>query len=385
MTCLPCLKSAPLRVHRKFQFMPNSLELLTALCAAVVPSDLKAIAGARARLDRLTKPQGSLGQIEDLVARLAGATGQIIPPTDSPAIFLAAADHGVAAEGVSAFPQAVTVQMCLNYLAGGAAINALATAAGARLLVVDAGIAGELPDDPRLRRLDLRRGGSGNIAREPAMSEAETVAALLGGAQLANELLDTGVNLIALGEMGIANTTPAAALTSAFTGTPPTVTVGRGTGVDDAGLARKIAVVETALSRAQAAGTTSALQTLAQLGGLEIATLAGATLAAAARRVPVLLDGYITTAAALAAAALAPAARDYMLASHCSVEPGHALALEHLGLTVEAGAGPLLRLGLRLGEGSGAALALPLVLAAARLMREMATFGEAGVAEQDAA
>ena len=363
--------------------MPNSFELLAALCAAVVPSDLKAIAGARARLDRLTKPQGSLGQIEDLVARLAGATGQIIPPTVTPAIFLAAADHGVAAEGVSAFPQAVTVQMCLNYLAGGAAINALATAAGARLLVVDAGIAGELPDDPRLQRLNLRR-GCGNIAREPAMSEAETVAVLLGGARLANELLDTGVNLIALGEMGIANTTPAAALTSAFTGTPPTVTVGRGTGVDDAGLTRKIAVVEMALSRAQAAGTTSALQTLAQLGGLEIAALAGATLAAAARRVPVLLDGYITTSAALAAAALAPAARDYMLASHCSVEPGHALALEHLGLTIEAGAGPLLRLGLRLGEGSGAALALPLVLAAARLMREMATFGEAGVAEQDA-
>ncbi len=361
--------------------MSDRLELLTALCAAVVPANQITVAAARARLDQLTKPQGSLGQIEDLIARLAGATGQVIPPTAHPAIILAAADHGVAAEGVSAFPQAVTVQMCLNYLAGGAAINALADAAGARLLVVDAGVAGDLPDDPRLRRLNIRRGG-GNIVREPALSEPEAVAALLGGASLADELIDDGVDLIALGEMGIANTTPAAALTSAFTGAAPTVTVGRGTGVDDEGLARKVAAVETALGRAQAAGITGGLQTLAHLGGLEIAALAGAILAAAARRVPVLLDGYITTSAALAAAALAPAARDYMLASHCSVEPGHTVALAHLGLTAEAGAGPLLHLGLRLGEGSGAALALPLVIAAARVMREMATFGEAGVAEK---
>lgn len=358
------------------------VELLSALCAAVAPADAGVVAAARARLDRLTKPQGSLGQIEDLIARLAGATGQVIPSMTRPAIVLAAADHGVSAEGVSAFPQAVTVQMCLNYLAGGAAINALAGAAGARLVVVDAGVAGDLPDDPRLRRLAIRR-GSGNIAREPAMSEAAAAAALLAGARLAGELIDEGVDLIALGEMGIANTTPAAALTSAFTGAPPMVTVGRGTGVDDEGLARKVAAVETALGRARGAGTTGGLQTLAQLGGLEIAALAGAALGAAARRVPVLLDGYITTSAALAAAALAPAARDHMLASHCSAEPGHALALEHLGLTAEAGAGPLLRLGMRLGEGTGAALAMPLVAAAARVMREMATFDEAGVSEHD--
>jgi nicotinate-nucleotide--dimethylbenzimidazole phosphoribosyltransferase len=356
---------------------------LRELCAAVPAADGRAAAAARARLDRLTKPQGSLGQLEDLLARMAGSTGRECPSVERPAILLAAADHGVAAEGVSAYPQAVTAQMVRNYLAGGAAINALAAAAGARLLVVDAGVAGGLPGDLPVRRLGIRA-GSGNIAHEPAMGRAEAAAALLAGAALAAELIDAGADILALGEMGIANTTPAAALTSAFTGAPPAQTVGRGTGVDDATLAHKLAVVERALARARAAGPAGALATLAELGGLEIAALAGATLAAAARRVPVLLDGYITTAAALAAAAFAPAVRDHLLASHCSAEPGHALALAHLGLSEAAGAGPLLRLGLRLGEGSGAALALPLVAAAARLMREMATFDQAGVSEKDA-
>ena len=377
---------------------------LAALCAAVSPADAEAVAGARARLDRLTKPQGSLGRIEELIVRLAGATGQICPPVAQPAILLAAADHGVAAEGVSAFPQAVTAQMVQNYLAGGAAINALADAAGAQLLVVDAGVAAELPATVGLRRLGIRQ-GSGNIAREPAMSEHETLRALLAGAALANELIDAGADLIALGEMGIANTTPAAALTSAFTGAPPARSVGRGTGIDDDGLARKRHVVELALARVRgdretgrqgdretgrqglgedgARGPGGAVVTLMELGGLEIAVLAGATLAAATRRVPVLLDGYITTAAALVAAGLAPATRDHMLASHCSAEPGHALALAHLGLTEERGAGPLLRLDLRLGEGSGAALALPLLRAAAQLMRTMATFDQAGVANRE--
>lgn len=351
---------------------------LAALCAAIPPADQEAAAAARARLDRLTKPRGSLGRIEDLIARLAGATGRVCPWLEAPAILLAAADHGVSVEGVSAYPQAVTAQMVANYLAGGAAINALAAAAGARLLVVDAGVAAPL-DTPGLRRLGLRA-GSGNIARERAMSEVESVQALLAGAGLARELIDGGADLIALGEMGIANTTPAAALTSAFTGAAPARTVGRGTGVDDATLARKIAVVACALKRAGAAERTN-LELLAQLGGLEIAVLAGAALGAAARRVPVLLDGYITAAAALVAAALAPALRDHLIASHCSAEPGHAIALSWLGLA--DGAGPLLRLELRLGEGSGAALAIPLVRAAARLMRDMATFDQAGVSERE--
>jgi nicotinate-nucleotide--dimethylbenzimidazole phosphoribosyltransferase len=275
--------------------------------------------------------------------------------------------------------------MVSNYLAGGAAINALCDAADLRLLVADAGVVGELPETPQLRRLGLRR-GSGNIAREPALTLDEASTALLAGAALAHETIDSGVDLLALGEMGIANTTPAAALASAFTGHPPASSVGRGTGVDDAGLARKRGAVAAALERARSVvaappSPERSLRLLAELGGLELAVLAGATLAAASQRVPVLLDGYITAAAALVAVGLAPAARDHLFAAHCSAEPGHALVLTHLGLSAEGGAGPLLRLDLRLGEGSGAALAVPLLRGAAHLMARMATFAQAGVAE----
>ncbi|GAB4433270.1 MAG: nicotinate-nucleotide--dimethylbenzimidazole phosphoribosyltransferase [Chloroflexi bacterium OHK40] len=354
---------------------------LATLCASVPPADTSAAAAARARLDRLTKPRGSLGQIEALLERLAGATGHVCPTIARPVVLLAAADHGVAAEGVSAYPREVTAQMVHNYLAGGAAINALAANAGARLVVLDAGVDADLPEGPDLPRLGIRR-GSGNIAREPAMTDDEALRALLGGAARAGELADAGADLLALGEMGIGNTTPAAAITSAVTGAPPDYTVGRGTGIDDATLARKVAVVAAALARWRSVGAPAdGVGLLAQLGGLEIATLAGATLGAAARRVPILLDGYITAAAALAAVALAPTVRDHLIAAHCSAEPGHAIALEHLGLSEAHGAGPLLRLGLRLGEGSGAALAIPLITGATRLMREMATFDEAGVAE----
>ncbi len=367
---------------------------LEAFCRAVPGPDEATAAAARRRLDTLTKPPGSLGQIEALLARLAASTGQVCPSLERRAVLLAAADHGVAAEGVSAFPQAVTGQMVLNFLSGGAAINALAAAANARIILVDAGIVADVPDHPDLARLSIRR-GSGNIAREPALTRAEATAALLAGAALVERHNANGLDILALGEMGIANTTPAAALTGACVGAPPALTVGRGTGVDDATLERKRAVVATALRRvadAHAIGVIDSpdaaplaldpLTILAELGGLEIAVLAGAALASAARRIPVLLDGYITTSAALIAAALAPNLRAHLFASHCSAEPGHALALAHLGLTAEQGAGPLLRLDLRLGEGSGAALALPLLASAARLMREMATFEQAGVAQQ---
>jgi nicotinate-nucleotide--dimethylbenzimidazole phosphoribosyltransferase len=361
----------------------SDLDRLGALADSIAPADQAAARAAQDRLNRLTKPTGSLGQIEALIVRMAAASGRERPRVGRRALLLAAADHGVAAEGVSAYPQAVTAQMLANYLRGGAAINALAAAAGARLVVVDAGVAAEtaeLAAGAALRRLGIRR-GSGNIAREPAMRPAEALAAMLAGAEIVDELWRDGLDLLALGEMGIANTTPAAALTSALAGVPPARSVGRGTGIDDASLARKVEVVGLALARSAAARAAApgGLAALAELGGLEIAVLAGATLAAAARRVPVLLDGYITAAAALVAAAVAPAATGYLLAAHCSAEPGHALALAQLGLTAEAGAGPLLRLDLRLGEGSGAALAMPLLVGAARLMDEMATFGEAGV------
>lgn len=359
---------------------------LTTLCAAVPGPDTQAAAAARTRLDSLTKPRGSLGQMEDLLMRLAASTGTIYPVLEQRAVLLAAADHGVAAEGVSAYPQAVTTQMVHNYLSGGAAINALAAAAAARIILVDAGIIGDVPAHPALHRLGIRR-GTGNIVREPAMHPDEARTALLAGAVIVEQEKKTpGLDLLALGEMGIGNTTAAAALTSAITGAHPSATVGRGTGIGDATLAHKCKMVELALARiaGHRIGTArDGLTLLAELGGLEIAVLAGATLAAAARRIPVLLDGYITTSAALVAVSLAPNVQHHLIAAHRSAEPGHALALAHLGLTSEQGAGPLLQLDMRLGEGSGAALALPLLVSATRLMREMATFDQAGVSQRE--
>jgi nicotinate-nucleotide--dimethylbenzimidazole phosphoribosyltransferase len=356
---------------------------LAALCAAVPGADEQAAADARERLDMLTKPRGSLGQIEALLIRLAASTAQVCPRLEQRVVLLAAADHGVAAEGVSAYPQAVTGQMVQNFLAGGAAINALAAAAEARIVLVDAGVATDLPENSTLRRLHIRR-GSGNIAREPAMQRDEALAALLAGADLVEAEQQTGLDILLPGEMGIANTTPAAALTSALTGATPDQTVGRGTGLDDAALSHKRTVVELALRRCNAAALRhDPLTLLCELGGLEIAVLAGAMLAAARKRIPVLLDGYITTGAALVAAALAPNLRAHLFAAHCGAEPGHDIALTQLGLTAAGSAGPLLRLDMRLGEGSGAALALPLLVSATRLMRDMATFDQAGVSNRD--
>jgi nicotinate-nucleotide--dimethylbenzimidazole phosphoribosyltransferase len=356
------------------------------LCAAVPGPDPVAANAAQQRLDMLTKPRGSLGYIENLLVRLAASTGQICPLTEHRVVLLAAADHGVAAEGVSAYPQIVTAQMVRNFLSGGAAINVLAAAAGARIILVDAGIVGDVDNHPALHRLRIRR-GSGNIAREPAMSLTEAIAGLMAGAALVDDArTGTGLDLLALGEMGIANTTPAAALTSAFTGVPPEQTVGRGTGINDVMLANKREIVATALARAANCKPQTAsrgLHLLCELGGMEIAVLAGATIAAAAKRIPILIDGYITTGAVLVATALAPDVRHHLIASHRSAEPGHTLALDYLGLTMEQGAGPLLQLDLRLGEGSGAALAMPLLVGAVRLMREMATFAQAGVSEHD--
>jgi nicotinate-nucleotide--dimethylbenzimidazole phosphoribosyltransferase len=335
-------------------------------CASSIalPSpDARAAREAAGRLDRLTKPPGSLGALERLLVRLAAMTGQVCPPWERLAVLLAAADHGVVAEGVSPYPQAVTAQMVANFLAGGAAINALATNAGARVIVVDAGVAADLPDHPALRRAAAAR-GTRNLLREPAMARAEAEAALLAGARIVAEEAARGLDALALGEMGIGNTTAAACLTCVFAGATPEAATGRGTGLDNTGLARKRAVV---------AGPADPLGALAEVGGLEIALLTGAALEAAARRIPVVLDGYITASAALAGVALAPGLRHFLIAGHRSAEPGHRIALEHLGLE------PLLALEMRLGEGTGAALALPIIGGALRAMREMATFESAGV------
>ena len=335
----------------------------------VVAPDTRAAAAAQHRLDRLTKPPGSLGRLEDLAVQLAATQARPLPQIAHPVVLLAAADHGVAAEGVSPYPQAVTGQMVLNFLAGGAAINALAASVGAALRIVDAGVIADLPGDPRLLRAALRR-GTGNLYREPAMTRGEAAAMLRAGMAIVAGIEQ--LDLLAIGEMGIGNSTSAACLTCVFAGATPEQATGRGTGLDDAGLARKRAVVAGALKRAGARAS-DPLGALAELGGLEIALLAGALIGAAGRRVPLLLDGYIATAAALAADALEPGLRVHMIAAHRSAEPGHALALAHLGLR------PLLELDMRLGEGSGAALAIPIVRAACAVLSEMATFDEAGV------
>lgn len=352
---------------------------LAALIAAVAPPDAAAMASARARQDELTKPTGSLGRLEDVVIQLAGATGQPLPDVTRKAVITLAGDHGVTAEGVSAYPAEVTPQMVINFLRGGAAINALAGWAGARVVVVDIGVAAPL-DHPLLVSRKVAP-GTANLAREPAMTRAQTLAALLVGADVLADEAARGLDLVALGEMGIGNTTAASALTAALIGASPAEATGRGTGVDDAALAHKIEVVAGALALhglATPGATPDPLDVLARVGGLEIAGMAGVILAAAARRIPVVLDGFISGAAALVAVALCPATLPYLFAGHVSAERGHRIILERLGLI------PLLDLGLRLGEGTGAALAMGLIEAATRAHREMATFAEAGVSDREA-
>jgi nicotinate-nucleotide--dimethylbenzimidazole phosphoribosyltransferase len=335
------------------------------LCTRIPAPHTATATAARIRLDRLAKPPGSMGALEELIVRLAAMTGQVRLDFTRPLVLIAAGDHGVVAERISAYPQIATSQMVLNFLRGGAAINALAANAGARVVVVDAGIAGQLPDHPGLRRASLGR-GTRNLLREPAMTRAEAAGAMLAGIRIVTAEIESGLDLLALGGMGVGNTTVAACLTSAFTRAAPELTTGRGAGADDARLAHKRAVVAGALRRVQPKPA-DPIGVLAELGGLDVALLAGAALAAAARRVPIVLDSYITVSAALVALALAPNLRHYLVAGHRSAEPGHRVALEHLGLQ------PLLTFDMQLGEGSGAALALPIILGAARVMREMAT------------
>jgi nicotinate-nucleotide--dimethylbenzimidazole phosphoribosyltransferase len=337
---------------------------LREICARVASPNAAASAAARARLDRLARPPGGLGALEPLLVRLAAMTGHVRPEFQRPGILVAAADHGVAAERVSAQPAGLTGQTVLTFLRGGAAINALAASAGAQVLVVDAGVAADLPDHPRLRRAATAR-GTRNLLREPALTRAEAAAATLAGARIVAAEAAAGLDLLALGEIGVGGSTAAACLTSAFTGVAPELTTGRGAGLDDARLEHKRAVVAGALRRARPKPA-DPLGVLAEFGGLEIAVLAGAMLAAAARRIPIVLDSYVTASAALVAIGLAPGLRHFLVAGHRSGDAGHRVALEHLALE------PLLALDIRAGEGCGAALALPIILGAARLMREMA-------------
>jgi len=334
--------------------------------------DEDAARAARARQDRLTKPTGSLGRLEELSVQLAGMTGRAFPNIEPPVAFVFAADHGVAAQGVSAYPAAVTAQMAHNYARGGAVINALAAEIGARLIVTDVGIGEDLPPELPLGRHKIRR-GTADWTQGNAMTIPEARAAMQVGWDVFNGVDEVGLALV--GEMGIGNTTTAAALAAAMTGEPAESLVGRGTGIDDAMLAHKRAVVQIGLERHR--NCVGISETLAALGGLEIAAMAGAILAAGARRVPVLLDGFIATCAALVAVRYAPATRNFLVAAHRSPEPGHSVLLRHLGLM------PLLDLGLRLGEASGAALAVPLLRASVRILRDVATFEDAGVSDRE--
>ena len=344
---------------------------LDRLVAAIVAPDEGLGATARQRLDTLTKPRGSLGRLEELAVRVVVITGDPMPRVEAPVIFTLAADHGVAAEGVSAYPQAVTAQMVENFARGSAGVNVLARHVGARVVVADFGVVATAPAGAGV--VERRVGpGTRSITKGPAMSRDEAVRAITAGAALVEA---AAPDCVGTGEMGIGNTTAASALTAALTGADPATVTGRGTGVTDDAWARKVEAVRRALvvNRPDAGDP---LGVLAALGGFEIAGLAGVVLAGAARRLPVVLDGFIATAAALVAARLAPAARDYLIAAHQSTEPGHARLLEALGLT------PYLELGMRLGEGTGAALGIGLLRAALACYREMATFKEAGVAER---
>ena len=334
-------------------------------------------ADAMARLDRLTKPVGALGRLEALAAQLADIADCCPPPMPAPAaVAVFAGDHGVWSEGVSPWPQAVTAQMVANFTAGGAAINVIARQVGASVTVVDVGVATPCASAAGLIEANVRR-GTRNLVCAAAMTDAECAQALAVGAEVAGNLISGGARLLVTGDMGIANTTPSAALIAAYTGSKASAVTGRGTGIDDETLARKTAVVERALSRlAHTHPSPSPTTVLAELGGLEIAALAGFILAAATGRIPVVIDGVIALAAAVAAAEIDPSAKKVMIAGHRSTEPGAGIALAHLGLR------PLLDLDLRLGEGTGACLAVPIVQTAARILHEMATFDDAGVTEK---
>lgn len=366
------------------------LDAFSALLARVTPVDHALAAQATRRLDSLTKPKGSLGRLEELATRLFCI--QQGPPRADPArIYVIAGDHGVAAEGVSPFPQAVTRQMVANFLTGGAGVNVLAGKTGTDLMVVDAGcLGGRFPDHPGLIQRKIAS-GTANLAQGPAMSREECLAALLLGAELADQAKREGFACLGTGDMGIANTTPSAALYCVMLGLDPAAAVGPGAGLDPDGVRRKVQVVRQAISANWSAvarggegepcetcsldGPDDPLAALAAVGGLEIAALAGLIIGAAANRLPVAVDGYISTAAAVAAWRLCPAVKDYCVFAHASAEPGHRPILARLG------AEPLLDLGLRLGEGTGAALALFLLRCAAAIFSEMASFEEAGVSQ----
>jgi nicotinate-nucleotide--dimethylbenzimidazole phosphoribosyltransferase len=349
-------------------------DLLSATIRSIKPLDQAAMSQARARQDTLTKPAGSLGRLEDLSIQLAGIRGQPRPQIKHKAIVVMAADHGVMTEGTSAFPQEVTAQMVLNFVHGGAAINVISRQIGARVVVVDIGVAGQTLFPGVLDRKIA--GGTQNMCRGPAMTADQAVRALETGIEVIEDEIEKGLDIVGTGEMGIGNTTASSAICAAITGRTVAEVTGRGTGLDDRQLQHKIEIVRQALA-VNRPDALKPLEVLAKVGGFEIGGLAGVMLGAAARRVPAVVDGFISGAAALIAASLSPPAKDYFIAAHISVEPGHRRLLEYLGLR------PLLDFNMRLGEGTGAALGIALAETSCLILNEMATFAEAGVSVKE--
>jgi len=338
------------------------------------PPDRECMERAAARQDTLTKPTGCLGRLEELSIRLAGMQCKDHPQATRKAVIVMAADHGVVAEGTSAYPQEVTAQMVLNFVHGGAAINVISRQVGARVIVVDIGVAGDISSYTGILHKKIAM-GTANMCKGPAMTLQQAELAVETGIEIVNAEIDRGLDIVATGEMGIGNTTASSAVCSVFTGKSVEMVTGRGTGINDSQLQLKIEKIRRAID-ANRPDSQNALDALAKIGGLEIGGLAGVMLGAAARRVPVMVDGFISGAAALVAVGLCPLAVDYMIAGHVSVEPGHRHLLRHLGLK------PLLDLDMRLGEGTGAVMGMSVVETACRILSEMATFEEAGVSNK---
>jgi nicotinate-nucleotide--dimethylbenzimidazole phosphoribosyltransferase len=352
----------------------DMMQQILARVASVTPLDTEAMELARSRQQQLTKPAGSLGRLEDIAIQMAGITGQSIPNIKQKAVIIMAGDHGVTREGVSAYPSDVTAQMVYNFLRSGAAINALAHSIGAMVIVVDVGVASDISHPDLLSRKVAP--GTSNMLLEQAMTQSQMLEAIKVGINVCDAQLDHGIDLVATGDMGIGNTTASSAIAAVLMQRPVALVTGRGTGIDDEQLVHKIQVIEKAIEH-NVPNPQDPLDVLMKVGGLEIAGLVGVIVAAASRRIPVVIDGFISGAAALVAVELNPLICTYLFAGHVSVEQGHRIILEKLGLS------PLLDLKLRLGEGTGAVLAMSIIEAALRAHREMATFEEAGVSTRE--
>lgn len=352
------------------------LDILKTTLDKIKPIDVSSLQATQLRLDNLTKPKGSLGKLEEFAKRVVAITGKENPSLSKKVIVTMAGDHGITEEGVSAYPSAVTAQMVYNFLRGGAGVNVLARHVGARVVVVDMGVAEDLTPNPELVIRKIAK-GTQNFAKGPAMTREQAIQAIETGIELVEDIISKdGIDIIGTGEMGIGNTTPSSAITAVFTGQPVEHVTGRGTGIDDATYTRKVNAIKKAIE-VNKPNPKDPIEVLSCVGGFEIGGLVGVTLAGAANKIPVVIDGFISSAAGLIAVELKPETKDYIFSAHSSVEIGHRAILERMGLL------PILDLKMRLGEGTGAVLAMNLIDAGVKILNEMASFDEAGVSREN--